>query len=53
MEAMNEFGFDGEDGFIRMQVALSEHVADESVSYHNMSATMALFRHVGIQIPTA
>jgi len=43
-----EFGFPGDEGYIRLQANLNEYSTDDSVNYNTMSGTMAVFRRAGI-----
>lgn len=36
-EVMRDFGYEGDEGYIRMQCALLEHASDENVMYMNLS----------------
>lgn len=53
MDVMREFGYEGEDGYIRLQVALAEHATDETVGYNTMASTLTVFRRAGIALPTS
>lgn len=50
MRVMSEFGFQGEEGFIRLQIAQAEHATDETVAHNTVSSTMAVFRRAGIRV---
>ncbi len=45
-----EFGFKGDDGYVRFQCNMHEYSSDESISYNMMAGTMALFRRAGIRL---
>ena len=50
-KVMHDNAYKGEDGYVRLQVALAEHSTDETVAYNNMSMTRSLFRRAGINLP--
>lgn len=48
-EVAQEFGFKGDEGYVKFQCNMHEYAADESISYNMMAGTMSLFRRAGIQ----
>ena len=50
-KVMRENGYEGEEGYLRLQVALAEHSTDDTVAYNNNSMTQSVFRRAGINLP--
>lgn len=48
LETMEQFGYAGDEGYVKMQLALVEHSADEQMAYNVAAAMMAVFRRAGI-----
>ena len=46
-------GYDGADGYVQLQVALMEHLADPAVAHATQAATHALCAPAGITPPTS
>ena len=46
-------GYDGADGYVQLQVALMEHLADPAVAHATQAATHALCARAGITPPTS
>ena len=44
--------YEGEEGYIRLQVALVEHSADETVAYNSVTSMLSVFRRAGLPIPS-
>lgn len=48
MEVYGSHGYDGDEGYIRMQAALLNHHGDEQIMYNTAVATTVLFRRAGL-----
>jgi hypothetical protein len=48
MEVMAQFGYPGDEGYIKMQLALVEHSGDDQMAYNTASAMMTVLRKAGI-----
>ena len=46
-------GYDGADGYVQLQVALMEHLADPAVAHATQAATHALCARAGLTPPTS
>eukprot|EP00050_Salpingoeca_kvevrii_P007906 m.299422 g.299422 ORF g.299422 m.299422 type:complete len:292 (-) comp14132_c0_seq1:177-1052(-) len=50
MENMKAYDFHGEDGFVKMQCALSMCETDDTIKYNTMSGMFVVFRRAGIDL---
>lgn len=49
-EVASEFGFKGNDGYVKFQCNMHEYAGDDSITYNMMAGTMTVFRRAGISM---
>ena len=50
MTTVIDFGYAGDEGFVRMQVALVEHSSDDQMAYNSAASMMTVLKRAGIDI---
>ena len=50
MEVMANYGYEGEDGYVEMQVALMEFAQDNQIKHNILAATFSAFETAGVPL---